>query len=68
MIQAKENKARLYNRQLDEILQLEKEGKVLILSPDRELEGRTFSRNGQQIKAVYDSGYRKASAIIDFLK
>lgn len=55
-----ENRYRLYNRQVAEAKELEKEGKVLILAPD-DLEGMsTLKRDVPAMDKLYKKGYEDA--------
>lgn len=57
------HKSELYNRQLKEALQLEKEGKLLILAPENEPDISTLEKDADKIRKIYDEGYMTASFI-----
>ncbi len=61
------NKVELYNRQLYEALQLEKEGKLLIMAPENEPDISTLEKDADKIRKIYDEGYLAASSIAAFL-
>ena len=62
------NRADTYNNQLAEIMQLEEEGKVLIVAPDDISGLQTLTRNIDQLKGLYRKGLVAAQAIPDFLE
>ena len=66
--QAMINKAELYNRQLREALELEKQGKVLIIAPEEKPQIKTLGKDVSEIIKLHDVGYRDAEKIVDFLK
>ena len=60
-------RSRTYNRQLARALELEKEGKLLIVAPD-DIEGlKTLTKDKEKLETLYQKGYRDAQAIRDFL-
>ncbi len=61
------SRADTYNRQLRECLELEKQGKVLILAPDS-IEGmKTLTKDKDAIIHLYKKGYKDAEVIEKFL-
>lgn len=56
-----------YNAELDYIVELEKEGKVLILSPDDCCGVTTLKHEKKGIEALYHKGYEDAGKIKKFL-
>ncbi|MGN0301677.1 MAG: patatin family protein [Anaerotardibacter sp.] len=61
-------RAKTYNRQLDEAKKLREEGKVLILAPDS-IEGMdTLTKDAALIQNLYDKGYQGAKQIREFLE
>ncbi|MBP3853954.1 MAG: patatin family protein, partial [Erysipelotrichaceae bacterium] len=55
------NRAQLYNRKLEEIIKMEKEGRVLVLAPDS-IEGMgTLTKKEKPILQLYQKGYSQAS-------
>ena len=61
------NKADLYNSQLDEAIQLEEEGKILILAPKEKPELGSLSKDKEEILRIYKEGYETAKRIRDFI-
>ena len=62
------NRASLYNRELEELLKLEKQGKVLIIAPHAKADMDTLGKNKAVIESLYREGYQSAEKILDFLK
>ncbi len=62
------NKAELYNRQLCKALELEIEGKVLIVAPENEADISTLEKDKDKIRKIYDEGYLAASLIKAFIE
>ena len=61
-------RAELYNRQLDEAKNLERQGKVLILAPDS-IEGMsTLKRDKGAILKLYEKGMKDAEALMSFME
>ena len=60
-------RAELYNRQLDEAKNLEREGKVLILAPDTIGTMTTLKRDREGIMMLYEKGMKDAEKIEAFL-
>lgn len=58
----------IYNERLKEALELEKQGKVLILAPNDIYKLDTFSRNIGQLELLYKKGYYDAKKIEKFIK
>ena len=57
-----------YNDDLEYALQLEKEGRVLILAPDDCCGVNTLKRTRKSIEMLYNKGYKDAEKIKDFLR
>ncbi len=62
-----QNRALLYNKQLKEILQLEEEGKVLILAPDSIKGLGTLSKNHEALDLLYYKGYYDGQKVLPFI-
>ncbi len=56
-----------YENRVREIIELEKQGKVLILSPSDCFGIKTATRNREGLQRLYDAGYSDARKIEDFL-
>ncbi|NHM16360.1 patatin family protein [Eggerthellaceae bacterium zg-887] len=63
-------RAEVYNRQLEEALALEAEGRVLVIAPDAaSVEGlKTLTKDRSAIRGLYDKGYEEAQAIAAFVQ
>ncbi|MGY3724435.1 Predicted phospholipase, patatin/cPLA2 family [Granulicatella balaenopterae] len=64
---ALKQRGRLYNQQLEQAIQLEKTGKILILAPD-DVSGLTvLGKNKDALINMYHKGYQDASIIKNFI-
>jgi predicted patatin/cPLA2 family phospholipase len=61
------HRAELYNRELRGALELEKQGKVLIIAPEDIGGMRTLNRDFSDMDKMYSEGYSDAKAIMDFI-
>lgn len=57
-----------YNEKVDELIELEKQGKVLIIAPEKLSEIKTLTRDKKLFDEMYQTGYKDASKIEEFLK
>ncbi len=57
-----------YDRLLDKAIELEKEGRVLIVSPDDTCGVDTLTRDKDKLQMLYEKGYKDAEKIKEFLK
>ncbi len=57
-----------YDRLVDKAIELEKEGKVLIVSPDDTCGVDTLTKDKEKLHSLYEKGYRDAEKIKEFLK
>ncbi len=64
---ALKERADLYNRQLNDILALEEQGKLLIVAPDSIGNLGTISYEKEDLDILYNKGYQDASAIPNYL-
>lgn len=62
------NRGELYNRQVDEIVELEKQGKVLIVAPNDIGHMKTLTKDVATIRELYLKGYHDANSIVAFMK
>ena len=62
------NRSEVYNRQLKHLLDLEREGKVLIVAPRVKAEMDTLGRDKDVIEKLYYEGYDNAAPIGAFIK
>ena len=61
------NRANVYNRELERCIELEKEGKVLIVSPDSIGNMGTLTKDLDAINGLYNKGYHDAERIKEFI-
>ncbi len=65
--EALSKRAETYNRELREALEIEKEGKVLILSPESTCGVTTLRHRAEDVEALYSLGYKDAESIEAFI-
>ena len=58
----------LYNRQIEDALQLQKSGKLLILAPDTFSPVQVLLKDRHRITDLYHRGYQDAAKIEEFLR
>lgn len=61
------NRSSLYNKKLDEIIELEKQNKVLILAPKGSETMQTFEKDSNKLNDLYMQGYKCAEKIKTFI-
>ena len=61
------NRAEVYNKAIEEIFELEKEGRVLIVAPENIGELKTLSQDHAALEDLYEQGLRAADAIPAFI-
>ena len=61
-------RAEVYNRELTQCLDLEKEGKVRIIAPDTIGKMKTLSQDPEPIRQLYQKGWLDAEGAFDFVK
>lgn len=59
------NRSSCYNRQLELVEQMEREGKVLVIRPERPVEVDRLENNINKLLALYEEGYECARKILD---
>ncbi len=57
-----------YDRLVDKAIELEKEGRVLIVSPDDTCGVDTLTKDKEKLHTLYEKGYRDGGKIKEFLK
>lgn len=62
------NRHNVYNESLKKALELEKEGKILIIAPDSIKGLGTLTKDDKKLTALYNEGFEKAGIIADFIK
>ena len=60
-------RSRLYNDQLKDVTELERQGRALIVAPDDISGMKTLTKDKDAIVALYQKGYRDAEAIGSFI-
>lgn len=60
-------RSRLYNDQLRDVTELERQGRALIVAPDDISGMKTLTKDKDAIVALYQKGYRDAEAIGNFI-
>lgn len=59
----------LYNKQIEKLIELEKQGKALIVTPEETFGINTVTTNNPEgLEKLYQAGYKDGQKIIDFLK
>ncbi len=61
------NKSLTYNRGVEKAMELEKEGRCLIIAPDDCCGVSTLTKDKDKLHALYEKGYRDAEKIKEFL-
>ena len=61
------NRAYLYNEQLATALELERSGKVCIVSPEHIENMKTLNKDKEQLESLYDQGYKLIEDIKKFI-
>ena len=57
-----------YNKKMDEIDEMEKEGKVFVIRPQKPVEVSRTEKNAEKIHALYKEGIKDAGSILPKLK
>ena len=57
-----------YNRMLDKIAYLEKEGRIHVIRPDRDISAKPVERDPAHLKEIYEVGRRVMKADMEKLK
>ncbi len=58
----------IYNKEIDHVAELEKEGRIYVIAPSEELELTLFCNDLEELAALYYLGLRDTQAAIDSLK
>jgi len=61
-------RAETYNRELDHAIELERQGKVLIIAPDDIGKMKTLTKDLETIKALYYKGYEDGRKIMPYVR
>jgi predicted patatin/cPLA2 family phospholipase len=59
------NRHIMYNRQVEKLAELEKEGKAIVIRPSMELNVGRSEKNPEKLQSLYDLGISDAAAFID---
>ena len=68
LINAMENRYKIYNDTLDLLDKLESEGKCFVIRPTIPLKVSRFERDKEKLKIVYNQGYEDALKLSEDLK
>lgn len=68
LIKAMEKRHIYYNRTLERMLQLEKEGKIFVIRPDSEITVGRLETAPEKLKELYEAGYNDAKNKFEVLK
>ena len=68
LIEALNRRNAEYNRQIDLVEKLEKEGKIFVIRPSEELKLSRIEKNTERLQAVYDLGVKDTKNCIEELK
>lgn len=68
LVEAIENRHRIYNKTLAYIRKLEKDGKIVVIRPEKQVEIGRLEKDTKKLKALYDEGYNTAKENINKLK
>lgn len=66
--EALETRHLLYNRQLEELINAEKEGKAIIISPDDSCGVGTFTKDKEAFVRLYNKGYKDGEKIKEYME
>ena len=61
-------RAETYNRELELAIELERQGKVLIIAPDDIGKMKTLTKDLETIKALYYKGYEDGRRIMPYVR
>lgn len=62
------NRHNMYNNSIDELLKLEKDGKVFVVRPSKKIEIGRMEKDPDKLEAVYNLGVKDASLLINPLR
>lgn len=62
------NRAYLYNEQLATALELERNGKVCVISPEHIENMKALNKDKQQLESLYKQGYNQIYQIKQFIR
>jgi len=68
VVQAMETRAAVYNAALERLVEMEREGSVLIIRPSVAMDVDRMEKSAEKLEALYDLGYRDAAAAMDRLQ
>ena len=67
LINAMENRYKIYNETLEQLDKLEEEGKCFVIRPSSPLDVSRFEKDKNKLEAIYNKGYEDAKAISEDL-
>lgn len=68
MVKALEERHEMYNKQLEYVYELEKQGIALIIQPHTPLDCPTLEKNVEKLESIYQLGYKNGLDAIDKVK
>ena len=68
LVQSMENRHEVYNRTLNDLIEMEKRGEVYIIQPKEPIKIRRTEKNPKKLKALYDTGYQEGLRHLESLK
>ncbi|TLX77070.1 patatin family protein [Labilibacter sediminis] len=68
LIQALNDRYKVYNDTLDQIEELERQGKAFVIRPKRTLPINRTEKNKEKLKAAFDIGYKQSNEFVDELR
>lgn len=60
LVNAMKNRHIRYNETLDTLIRLEKEGRIFVIRPKKQVEVGRLEKDAEKMKALYDCGYKDA--------
>ena len=68
LVETMVNRHTMYNAQSEDVKQLEAEGKIFVIRPEKKLDIDRLEKKPERLKAVYDLGLADANAQMDALR
>lgn len=68
LVRSIENRHEVYNRTLNDLMEMEKRGEVYIIQPKKPIKIRRTEKNPKKLKALYDTGYQEGLRHLESLK
>lgn len=68
LITAMENRYKVYNNTLEQLEELEEQGKCFVIRPSSPLEVSRFEKNKEKLEIIYNKGYEDAEKLVGDLR